>query len=363
MDINQIQQTVENCLKNKEDMNSKAQMDSAISGYLQEYKCTDEILPIVIKAMAVDRGSNFYDYLSELMEKDLQDIMKVIRNSKIIKEGGSANGLRMLVGMLYLSVIEEGKISSIRGEIIDLIVSLIYSSKAPIAESVYIPIFDDYFVNAFDGSTKFPEWKKTVVKEESIVKFCDILSKVVGERNNPAIFSIKKWINEGSKYANDALERKRLEAQIPKSRIDEILSIADHYKNVEGKLREKVYEIDKLQKQITFLEDRIAHINKDKSDLEIKLRELEGTVEHKQKTLDKAEKEIGERKALNDAFDALKKNDESALLRDIGNDLKTDYSDFKDSENDEMDITLGEIYREKIRNIFKILEKKGVKVS
>lgn len=72
---------------------------------------------------------------------------------------------------------------------------------------------------------------------------------------------------------------------------------------------------------------------------------------------------IGERKALNDAFDALKKNDESALLRDIGNDLKTEYSDFKDSENDEMDITLGEIYREKIRNIFKILEKKGVKVS
>ena len=59
----------------------------------------------------------------------------------------------------------------------------------------------------------------------------------------------------------------------------------------------------------------------------------------------------------------MKKNDETALLRDIGNDLKAEYRDFMDSEKDEMDVTLGEIYREKIKNIFKILEKKGVKVD
>ena len=60
------------------------------------------------------------------------------------------------------------------------------------------------------------------------------------------------------------------------------------------------------------------------------------------------------------AFGALKKNDESALLQDIANELKAEYQDFVESESDEMDLVLGEIYREKLRNIFKILDKKGI---
>ena len=104
-------------------------------------------------------------------------------------------------------------------------------------------------------------------------------------------------------------------------------------------------------------------MNKEKAELEKAIKDLHGDMDEKNKDLDKAEKEIGERKALNEAFDALKKNDEGALLRDIANDLKAEYRDFIDSENDTMDVQLGEIYREKIKNIFKILEKKGVKVE
>ena len=362
MDINQIQQTVEDSLKNKEDMDSRAKVDSAISGYLKVNKCTDEIVPVVIKAVAIDRGSNLFDYLSDLKEKDLQDSLKVFRNNKMIKDG-SINGLRILVGMFYLSIINEGNISLITGEIIDAIVSAICSTKPPISEKQYVPVFDDYFINEFDGGTKFPDWKDLNTKDENILKFCDILSNVVGDRKTPITISLKNWIKTGSKYAIDSIENKKLEAQIPQSRISELLSITDHYKKVESNYREKVYEINNLQKQIDALEKKIAGLNKDKADLELKIKELHGNVADQQQDLDRAAKEIDERKALNDAFDAMKKNDESALLKDIGNGLKAEYSDFKASENDEMDITLGEIYREKIRHIIKILEDKGVKVD
>ena len=74
-------------------------------------------------------------------------------------------------------------------------------------------------------------------------------------------------------------------------------------------------------------------------------------------------KEIDERKDLNDAFDAMKANDEKALLKDIASDLSAIYKDFKDSEKVEMNMVLGEIYREKIKDVFSILEKKGIKVE
>lgn len=363
MDINQIQQKVENCLNNKNDMNAKAKMDEAISDYLKDKKCTDEIVNVIIKAMIIDRGSNFYDFLSELTEKDLQDVMKVLKNNKLIKDEGNINGLRMLVGMLYLSVINEGNIGSIRGNIIDLIVNMICSTKKSISDTVYGPIFDDYFIKEFDGSANLPDWKDTKAKEENIVAFCDILSKVVGDKNDSTIFSIKKWINDGDRYASEAIEVKRLESQIPKSKVDDLISIAEHYKDVEKKFREKVYEADRLQKQIAALEAEIVGLNQDKAKLESKIKDLHGDVADIQKNLDQAEKEVDERAALNNAFDALKKNDETALLKDIANDLKAEYGDFAASENDKMDETLGEIYREKIRNIFRILEKKGIKVE
>lgn len=47
-------------------------------------------------------------------------------------------------------------------------------------------------------------------------------------------------------------------------------------------------------------------------------------------------------------------------LSAAGRDLWAEYSDFMSSINDPMDLTLGEIYREKIKAIFRILERNGI---
>lgn len=52
-----------------------------------------------------------------------------------------------------------------------------------------------------------------------------------------------------------------------------------------------------------------------------------------------------------------------ALLKGIAEEISAEYKDFKESQNDEMDILLGEIYREKLNNIFKLLERKGIKME
>jgi chromosome segregation ATPase len=288
--------------------------------------------------------------------------MKTIRNNKVVKDGSNANVLKMLVGLFYLATIEEGKLASIRGKIIEQISFLTGEGKASLSSSVYEPVLDDYFIKEFDGAFKFPDWDKIKANEEGIITVCEAFLKALKE-DSKAYYSLKTWFNEGKRVAVERLEKRKLEEQIPKSRINDIEALVKHYQTVEEKLRTFVYDNDKLKKQVSSLEKNITELNKEKAELEKAIKDLHGDMDEKNKDLDKAKKEIGERKALNEAFDALKKNDEGALLRDIANDLKAEYRDFIDSENDTMDVQLGEIYREKIKNIFKILEKKGVKVE
>lgn len=55
--------------------------------------------------------------------------------------------------------------------------------------------------------------------------------------------------------------------------------------------------------------------------------------------------------------------DEKAMLNDIARKLWAEYGDFMDSVDDKMDIMLGEIYREKLKSVFKILEQSGIELG
>ena len=72
------------------------------------------------------------------------------------------------------------------------------------------------------------------------------------------------------------------------------------------------------------------------------------------------ERKLNESMALNRSLERYRVESEKDLLRDIGNALRAEYEDFRDSIRDEMDLQLGEIYREKLKSIFRILEGKGI---
>lgn len=60
------------------------------------------------------------------------------------------------------------------------------------------------------------------------------------------------------------------------------------------------------------------------------------------------------------AIESLHDNDKMAMLQNIADDLSAIKADFEDSIDCEMTIILGEVYRQKIIDIFSILEKHGV---
>ena len=64
-------------------------------------------------------------------------------------------------------------------------------------------------------------------------------------------------------------------------------------------------------------------------------------------------------------FEMLKncmEQDKQHMLYAVAEELHVEFADFYESVNDEMDVVLGEIYREKIKNIGKILKRHGIDV-
>ena len=93
------------------------------------------------------------------------------------------------------------------------------------------------------------------------------------------------------------------------------------------------------------------------------ISDLNSRISNMQSTIEQSSQEIEERKKLNDVQVQYREDSKVALLNDIARALRPEYGDFKDSVNAPMNELLGEIYREKLKNIFKILEQKGIRVN
>lgn len=360
MEINEIKQLLNNALQSPENISLNTQYGDAIAGYLEDKKSTDEIISIVIQGIDIDRAANYYDYLESVPKNDLPHIWKQIRQNREIKENTDLRAFKFIAGLLAQAFLKVGNMDTLLGNIIALMVDMLTSKKKEAAAEIYGPIILDYVLDVLDPKTPLPKWDTIKTSEDICKQFAELLLVVTANDSSDNYKPIRQWAGLGVKLAEESLKKKEIESKIPKSRISELSSILEHYRSVESQFRDSVYANAALEDKVVSLHQQINLLQREAQELNGQIRHLNAEIDKKEQLLDKAEKEIGEHTAINEAFGALKKNDETALLKDIGNDLKTEYRDFLDSESDEMDLQLGDIYREKIKNIFKILNKKGI---
>ena len=68
-------------------------------------------------------------------------------------------------------------------------------------------------------------------------------------------------------------------------------------------------------------------------------------------------------KSVLSVYNADKQNAQSEQLNAIASKLKSEYRDFKDAENEEMTLDLGENFRFQLQSIFRILAKAGIDIE
>ena len=364
MTIKEIEQVLEEALTNPDNSELKTRYSESVTACIKEDKPDEGLISVIVRGFDIDEAVNLFDYIRSLTNKnDIQSIWKLMRENKTLSETNANNGLKLLLSLLGISISKSGNFESIRGSIISKIVSMIDDSKNPISKDSYTNSIRKYFIDGILSSCNEISWKSFNLSGNDAKRLSEIILEAIDSNEDEKYHSVLLWAKNGSRYADELLDKERIESRIPKSRSAELQILVEHYKDVEKQLRDEIYKIDELEKKIVSLQNENSRLEIEKSELKKEIAALNGDLDDNRKVIEQKEKEIDERKKINDAADALKKNDEAGLLRDIANDLKAQYSDFKDSEGDVMDEQLGEIYREKIRNIFKILEKKGIRME
>ncbi len=364
MEIKDIEKALSEALQAPEDEEARNKYRTAIEDYLKGKNSSEEIVSIVIRGIELDRAADYFDFLAGASEKELESIWKKqIHQRKVLKEGKKTHLLMFFSGMLRMAFMKEGHMEILCGSIITAMVEMISEKKSPLPVKTYEPIICDFFLDDLDPKSTLPGWETIKTTDKNSQHFARILLGTTEGKKAEQYNKVRIWATMGLRYTEKRIKEKEIEAKIPKSRIEDLTAIVDHYKAVEKQLRDGAYEKARLQDVIEGLHQDIDALQGEKRALEDQIRMLTADMAEKQQQLDKAVKEAGERAAINEAFGALKKNDESALLQDIANELKAEYQDFVDSISDQMDKDLGEIYREKLKNIFRILDKKGIKMG
>ena len=363
MEIKDLEKLLKDALESPDNIELQRKYCDSVARYLEGKNINNEIIPVVIKGIKIDRAANYFDYLEKASNNDLQRIWKQLRKDKLVKDAGSANMFRFLSGLLLMSFIGAGNLSNHFGTIMTLLIERIDSHQFPIPARVHEPILRDYIIDELDPNTKLPKWESIKASGEICKEFAEIILNTTNGENADKYLFIRQWASSGIRFAEELIKKEKIEEKIPKSRVKDLLEIVDHYRNVEKLVRDCIYDAANLQDEIEKLNNEITILRKEKLRLEGEVKGLQAEIDAKEKLINKAEKEVDERAAINEAFGALKRHDESAMLKDIANELKAEYQDFAVTESDEMDIVLGEIYRVKLRNIFKILDKKGISME
>lgn len=185
------------------------------------------------------------------------------------------------------------------------------------------------------------------------------------ETQKDATVGCEKNNNENEEDVSSSTKKKVSEKKTKKTKkkSEDLKGLAEYFEKLEllaeknaKDLQDKEGRIDELNKQIVSKDGEI-------DDLHMELMKLKAELEDKSRSSDELAKKLEESMEMNLSFETIKASREENLKKDIANSLRNIYEDYINSINETMDIELGEIYREKIGEIFQILEKDEVKVE
>ena len=370
MDVKTIREKLAAVLKEQENDTKYRVFIDDYTMLLDEVKVNTDTANLAIEAVKLDQGTNFLDIFAELDKKQIKDAWKIILNCGEFKKNTDDGTFELMCSFAASALAGDANTYSILGNILTAMVN---SAKLPEQEKIDTAAYEivrELLLEALPKNTKFPEWETVKMASNHMESFCTIMEhtlalKSVQEAGNgiPAAFNMNMWIAKGKQYVEETRILKEKKKNKPPKRSMELRKLAEHFEKVEEELDKAICETARLTSQIDFLQERLNESERTVSekDKEIKVQQTE--IEGLKTRVSQANQEVDERKKLNDAQVQYREDTQAALLQDIARALKPEYGDYAETINVPMNEMLGKIYREKLKQIFKILEQKGIKVG
>lgn len=370
MDVKSVKEKLLKVIEAPEDDTKYQTFVNAYIMLLDEVKINIATANIAIEAVKLDQGVNFLDAFVALDKKQVQDAWKVTRNCEEFKNNADYGAFRLMCSFAASALGGDVNTASILGNILTAIVN---TAKLPKQEKIDVAIYEvvrELLLEMLPKNIKLPEWKTVKMTPENVLTFCSIMERTLelnsvqetGDTIREA-FCVKKWISTGKQYAEEAKVLKEKEKNKPPKKSEELLVLVNHFKSLEEELDKSIQEATKLTLQVSTLQDKLNKSEALERDKDKRIKELQTEIKELKSKVSQANQEVNERKKLNDAQIQYREDSQVSLLQDIARSLKSEYGDYAETKDMPMNELLGEIYREKLKQVFKILEQKGIKVN
>lgn len=370
MDTKKVEEKLRECLNN---LSNDVVIQEYIGQFvmlLDEKKITMETACLAIDGIDLDHGVNFLDVFESLDKKQVQDAWKKIRDCASYKKNQNYDSLKLMTSFAASALAGDINAQFILGNILTAIVDSSKFGKKDVNESNVYKILREYLFEPLQDGLVLPEWDSVKISPEKILALCNLLEQTMEHENlrdsedmRVIVHQMNLWVQQGKTYAEEVMELQQREKNKPQRKALELAKLAEHFKAVEDELEKVIHENVQLTMEQKKLMTAISTVETEKQELEEKVRTLEKKVSELNSDIQKANQTANERKALNDAQVQYRKDSKVALLNDIARSLRAEYGDFAETKDIPMNETLGEIYREKLKQIFKILDQKGIKME
>lgn len=364
-----LQELLQIALSQPENEDAKDAYIEAMTSALAKDSDVAGTVTSAIKGVSIDHATCIRD----LIESDKGDakrraeLFKAIKNDDLLKgEKKSPEAFRFLCVLLASAIGSKAVLDNLLPFIVSSLVPKDWDGEIHTSEKKCRD-FEEFFLLELPAKAVMPDWKAMKVKASIANKLMVWLEAylpkdVSNEDLLAAAKGITRWINIGKPYISGKLEKEEWEATRPARKTEELIALAEHYKKTDEAL-------DKLHEENKGLKKDVQALHRQIEEQQGIIREMNASAAAQQKALEAAKQteteyqhKLQESQNLNVSLETFRKDAEASLLQDIANALRAEYQDFMASIDDEMDIELGEIYREKLKSIFRILEGKGIKV-
>lgn len=340
------------------------------------------------------------------------EILTVFTKSRYYKDNERGIAFKMLVSLFCQTInMFPEEVSFFKTIIRDLPAKSINKERLVFKDTVRT--IEKYFVSSLHNDVSLPDLSQLNLEPKIISEFCNFFLTAMLELNSKTsenknvIKRIIQWLDTQSGVKDDlntagiqvmendtgngvtpTTESGKTEKALEKADIPDFIKLVDDIKTrlvvtvdqnkffkeklnlSRNKISELEIEISTFKKENINLKEVIAKKVHEYKEILLKNQSLTGEISLCRNTLAEQEDIINtlnnENVRLNSiisVYSADKQNAQSEQLNAIASKLKAEYMDFKEVEQEEISLDLGENFRQQIKTIFKILVKSGINVE
>ena len=420
MEYNNLDELMKIQKKGEAPKAKKALYEKEMSVLLENEGLSEKAVSYLKTGFSFSGARPFATYLHSIQKEMRKEAIDALLASEIFKGDDKTIAFRYAISLLGFSITFFPDDPSLLVEIIKVIPTKAYNKEKTILKDAP-KIVDKYFLSMIKADTSLPELYSLGIKDAFIRDFCKVLSSSLEQVKaaSPQVREkVSSWLGQKTqeeKVMSSSMLKKPTDAHVEpltenRTPIAEISLVTGEDVPVNKPYSKKELqdamafirlftsrmdvtvrtwetlkkEVESKQQQIEAsnqalsstqkhlenavsenkrLVEEVTAANQTASDLRFQLSDANTIIGKKDSEIDALQKELEKMRSVLSVYTADKQSSQSEQLNAIASKLKSEYRDFKDAENEEMTLDLGENFRFQLQSVFRILAKAGIDIE